>query len=87
VPAGATVVGVPGRIVRINGRKLEPRPRDILDHAQLPDPVVETLRCMVDRIEVLEQQMRDMTKTTRVDWNEEVPVECAWLDREERMGW
>lgn len=79
VPAGATVVGVPGRIVRMNGRRLERRPEDILNHAYLPDPVVETLKCLVDRVELLERQVRDLTKTTPVDWDEEVPLACTWL--------
>jgi serine O-acetyltransferase len=83
VPAGATVVGVPGRVVRINGRRLEQRPEDILDHGYLPDPVVETLRCLVDRIELLEGQVRDLTKTTPVDWEEEIPLECTWLGTNE----
>ena len=38
VPAGATVVGIPGRIVRVNGRRPRPRPEDLLDHSYLPDP-------------------------------------------------
>jgi serine O-acetyltransferase len=79
VPEGATVIGVPGRIVRINGQRLDQQPRDVLDHAHLPDPVVETLRCMVDRVEVLEKQVRDLTRTTPVDWDEEIPCECSWL--------
>ena len=79
VPAGATIVGVPGRIVRINGRQLEEQPRDVLDHARLPDPVVETLRCLVDRVELLEKQIRDLTQTTPVNWEEEVPMGCIWL--------
>jgi serine O-acetyltransferase len=87
IPPGATVVGVPGRITRINGRRLRQRPEDILDHARLPDPVVETLKCLVDRVELLEKQVRDMTKTTPVDWDETVPLECTWLaeDREDRL--
>jgi serine O-acetyltransferase len=84
VPAGATVVGVPGRVVRINGRRLD-RAQDILDHGHLPDPVVETLRCLVDRIEILESQVRGLTKTTPVDWEEEVPLECTWLGTSEIM--
>jgi serine O-acetyltransferase len=79
VPAGATVIGVPGRIVRINGEQLAAQPRDVLDHARLPDPVVETLRCLVDRIELLEQQVRDLTQTTPVNWDEELPLACIWL--------
>jgi serine O-acetyltransferase len=79
VPAGATVVGVPGRITRINGRRLERRATDLLDHGRLPDPVVETLKCLVDRVELLERQVRDLTQTTPVDWDEEVPLQCTWL--------
>jgi serine O-acetyltransferase len=79
VPAGATVIGVPGRIVRINGRPLEQRARDVLDHARLPDPVVETLKCVVDRVELLERQVRELTKTTPVDWDQEIPLTCNWL--------
>lgn len=79
VPAEATVIGVPGRITRINGRRLGTQPRDILDHGRLPDPVVETLRCLVDRVELLESQVRDLTKTTPVDWDEEIPVTCSWI--------
>jgi serine O-acetyltransferase len=84
VPPGATVVGVPGRITRINGRRLERHPQDVLDHSHLPDPVVETLKCLVDRVELLEQQVRDLTKTTPVQWDEEVPLACTWLAETER---
>jgi serine O-acetyltransferase len=79
VPAGGTVVGVPGRVVRINGRRLQQSPRDLLDHASLPDPVVETLRCLVDRIELLEKEMRDVKQASPVDWDGAVPVQCRWL--------
>jgi serine O-acetyltransferase len=84
VPAEATVIGVPGRITRINGRRLDSQPLDILDHGRLPDPVVETLKCLVDRVELLEAQVRDLTKTTPVDWDEEIPLTCNWLYAEER---
>ena len=84
VPPGATVVGVPGRITRINGRRLEQHPQDVLDHSHLPDPVVETLKCLVDRVELLEKQVRDMTKTTPLQWDEEVPLACTWLAEDER---
>jgi serine O-acetyltransferase len=79
VPAGATVIGVPGRIVRMNGHRLEQRPRDLLDHARLPDPVVETLKCLVDRVELLEKQVRDLTRTTPFDPEEEVTLACQWI--------
>jgi serine O-acetyltransferase len=84
VPEGATVIGVPGRVTRINGRRPSAQPIDILDHGRLPDPVVETLRCLVDRVELLEGQMRDLTKMTPLDWEEEVPVTCMWLGAEDK---
>ena len=79
VPAEATVIGVPGRITRINGKRLGSQPAGVLDHGRLPDPVLETLRCLVDRVELLENQVRDLTKTTPVDWDEEIPLTCNWL--------
>lgn len=86
VPAGATVTGVPGRITRINGRRLGTQPPGVLDHGRLPDPVLETLKCLVDRVELLETQVRDLTKTTPVDWDEQVPVTCNWLHSAQREG-
>jgi serine O-acetyltransferase len=85
VPPGATVIGVPGRVVRINGKRLDQHPRDILDHAHLPDPVIETLRCLVDRVEILEAQVRDLTRVSPVDWDEEIPCECTWLTESEKL--
>ena len=82
VPPGATVVGVPGRVVRINGRR--PEPRDILDHARLPDPVVETLKCFMDRIETLEAQVRELRGITPFDIDKDghVPLQCLWTPEE-----
>lgn len=52
VPANCTVVGVPGRVVVREGSRV-----DVIDlhHEDLPDPVVEMLRCIqhrIDRVEV-----------------------------------
>jgi serine O-acetyltransferase len=52
VPPNCTVVGVPGRIVVREGSRV-----DVVDlhHEDLPDPVVEMLRCIqhrIDRVEV-----------------------------------
>jgi len=51
VPAGATVVGVPGRIVTPK----ELRPKVDLEHGRLPDPVAEALRRLEERIKKLEE--------------------------------
>jgi len=49
VPVGATVVGVPGKIV---GEQKE-HPGD-LDHGKLPDPVAEALKKLEERLQKLE---------------------------------
>jgi serine O-acetyltransferase len=51
VPPNCTVVGIPGRVVVREGRKI-----DAIDlhHEDLPDPVVEMFRCMQRRIDRLE---------------------------------
>ncbi len=51
VPENSTVVGVPGRVVRINGEKT--------DHAHIPDPVAKELQALRDRIEILEKMLKE----------------------------
>ncbi len=80
VPAGATVVGVPGRVTRINGRPLEQRRKEVLEHGRLPDPVVESLKCLVDRVEELEKQVRVLSEAKRAPLDQEFALACAWLE-------
>jgi len=58
VPAGATVVGVPGRVVEA------PRKKKVsgvdLDHNKLPDPVIEVLHRLEKRIESLEAELHQV---------------------------
>ncbi|HLR22256.1 MAG TPA: serine O-acetyltransferase [Pseudogracilibacillus sp.] len=51
VPANSTVVGIPGRIVKQNGKKVSQK----LDHNVLPDPIL-------DRIKRLEDEIDDLKK-------------------------
>jgi serine O-acetyltransferase len=48
VPAGATVVGVPGRLVSF-GTDRRSRFHAMLDHANLPDPVTEMVRALASQ--------------------------------------
>lgn len=50
VPDDSTVVGIPGRIVRSRGKKL-----DNLDHQDIPDPVVLQLRNLQHQINELKR--------------------------------
>ena len=55
-PAGATVVGVPGRVISVNGERCT-RMYD-LHHERLPDPVAEALTQLCDRIDELETRLQ-----------------------------
>lgn len=62
VPPNSTVVGVPGRVVRENGRRVE---TINLDHANLPDPLERVLRAMAGHIERLETRVRELEARER----------------------
>ncbi|QJC50643.1 serine O-acetyltransferase [Paenibacillus albicereus] len=59
VPDNSTVVGNPGRIVKRNGLKVGDR----LDHAKLPDPVIEMLRSMQNEINLLRAQVGELRES------------------------
>lgn len=60
VPPGATVVGVPGRLVESDAMK-----RAALDfeHGNLPDPLSDVMRLMLQLHEKLEQRVEKLEKT------------------------
>ena len=51
VPENSTVVGIPGRVVRINGEKT--------DHIHTPDPIAAELTALRERIEKLEKLLEE----------------------------
>jgi len=54
VPDHSTVVGVPGRVVRIGGVEVD----DVLEHGKLPDPEGQAIEELARRVEQLEAQVR-----------------------------
>jgi serine O-acetyltransferase len=54
VPAGATVVGIPGRVVAT--RRTTTHGFD-LNHHLIPDPVGKAIACLLDRVAQLERQL------------------------------
>ena len=68
VPPDSTVVGVPGKVVARNGRKVAPREDYEIDlrHDLLPDPVAEMIRCMQRKIDRLEKRVRQMEEDTSI---------------------
>lgn len=61
VPAGATVVGVPGRIVQEQASARERLEID-LEHGRLPDPIADSLRVLMKENARLEQKLAELEK-------------------------
>ncbi len=55
VPSSCTVVGIPGRIIYRSGVRVAP-----LEHSNLPDSEANVIRALVDRIELLEEQIQSL---------------------------
>jgi serine O-acetyltransferase len=58
VPSNCTVVGIPGRVVYRSGVKVNP-----LEHGNLPDSEAAVIRTLVDRIESLEQEVKQLKRS------------------------
>ncbi len=59
VPPNCTVVGVPGRVVRMGNQKV---PRSDMDHVHLPDPVRNDIQALRQENEQIRRRMDDMEK-------------------------
>lgn len=57
VQPNSTVVGIPGRVVKREGEKI---PTVSLDHTDLPDPVVESIHTLQERIDDLQHQLIEL---------------------------
>ncbi len=61
VPPGATVVGIPGRIV-----KDRQEPFMELEHGRLPDPVAEAIRLVLKEQDKLEERLRRLESSSGI---------------------
>jgi serine O-acetyltransferase len=60
VPPDATVVGIPGRVVRRDGVARAPGLELVdLDHGDLPDPVARAISILLEHVEKLEHKLED----------------------------
>ena len=64
VPPNSTVVGNPGKVVKQNGERV----RDRLDHTNLPDPIVDTLRSMQKEIDQLRAELDESKEAGIKRW-------------------
>jgi serine O-acetyltransferase len=69
VPPGATVVGIPGRVVE-DGQG----PLTELEHGKLPDPVAEAIRLVLQRQNKLEERLRRLESSSGVLTEDELSV-------------
>ncbi|MGI6038138.1 MAG: serine O-acetyltransferase [Limnochordia bacterium] len=65
VPPNSTVVGVPGRVVKSEGKRVDPID---LNHADLPDPMERVLKEMSERIYHLEAKIAELERGQ--DWQQ-----------------
>ena len=64
VPANSTVVGVPGRVVKIEGKKVS---GISLDHTSLPDPIAQRLDRLQDEIDHIETEIKEHNNNSKED--------------------
>ncbi len=65
VLSDCTVVGVPGRVVKKNNKRIQPQKDEIdLDHVRLPDPLEEQLTEMLKKLASLEERIEQLEGRT-----------------------
>ncbi|BDV34810.1 MULTISPECIES: serine O-acetyltransferase [Methylocystis] len=57
IPPEMTVVGIPGRIVKVERRRSGPDGRIDLEHHLIPDPVGDAISVLIDRLDFLETRL------------------------------
>jgi serine O-acetyltransferase len=57
VPPNSVVVGVPGRVIYRDGKKVTSMD---FDWTNLPDPVAQALQCLLDRVDELEKELDEL---------------------------
>ena len=83
VPPNCTVVGVPGRLVVDNGKRLDPMEQ--LEHGHLPDPEVQAIKCLLERINKLEERLdktvsKNGGKVVSIESSKQEKKEIDWLE-------
>jgi serine O-acetyltransferase len=79
VPTGATVVGVPARVIVPPKQSLDAA----LDHSNLPDPVMDVVRHLVTQNERLKARLAHVEAKLDVHHDEEKPIPSPTFDGEE----
>ena len=59
VPPNSTVVGVPGRVVKVDNQQV---PREDLDQIHLPDPVLNDISALQEENAKLHEELEEIKK-------------------------
>ena len=78
VPANATVVGNPGHPVLVDGQRVG---IPDIDYSHLPDPMAEALKCLVERIIALEQELDEIDPKRKERRHQRIARSQEMLDR------
>ena len=82
VPPGATVVGIPGRMV--GDRR---KPLTELEHGKLPDPVAEAIRLVLKEQDKLEERLKRLESSSGIAASpDELSKEKRKIERQFRQG-
>ncbi|MCX7831931.1 MAG: serine O-acetyltransferase [Actinobacteria bacterium] len=68
VPPNSTVVGVPGKVVKKDGVRIHPLD---LHHERLPDPIAEALDKIFQRLDRIENEVKQLSEALKGKENEE----------------
>ena len=68
VPPNSTVVGIPGRIVIKEGRKVD---EVDLDHQIMPDPVAKAFNCMMEHLQLMHKRINALSTPEKNGQDEE----------------
>ncbi len=89
VPAGATVVGVPGRLITPENVAATSQRAEIADKMgfdaygttrDAPDPVAHAINCMLDHINVMDKQMHSMCEAIKKVGGEQLEDDLPSID-------
>lgn len=71
VPSNSTVVGIPGRIVKMNGEKVKKSILN-LDHVDLPDPVMKRMKDFEKEVHILIKEFKECRRSCGTNIKEDV---------------
>lgn len=75
IPADSTAVGIPAKVVRRNGVKVDP-----LDQIHIPDPVAQEIRRLEDKIDFLEFELEQQKDREKVMVQNQADAEARILE-------